>query len=257
MSSILEKLKGSKPTAAQLAERVTAAERAVAAITTALDQAEAEATAVAHDDAAYKDALAHVADLKAERSAAAERLEHLRRAHRETREREQAGFLGRLRADRQRLVVAKAKAAQEGSVAKQVEEKRHAEALAEIDKSINTPEYAIACHEHKLKFAEQGLCEADVTRFFELKEKRRKISLEISEGKLEDRLRSSRDRTRETKVNRDSAACSEEARKRFDEEFKTSSAEAERLEKEFLPLKGEIAAISAEMNAIEAKIGGC
>lgn len=257
--SILEKLKGSKPTAAQLAERVTAGERALAALTTTLDQAEAEATAVAHDDAAYREALSHVANVKAEQSAAAERLEHLRRAHREAWEREQADFLSRIQKEYDDLVEAQSRIGREGYAARQAEEARHKERLAAIDNLDRNAAEKVSICKRKLGLASGGICETDVVLFFELKDRHRKVAARIHESRLEERLREADSAARQAKENRDSAAGgknSDELFKRFDSELKAATTLREQLENELRPLKSEASDLRAQMAEIEAKLDG-
>jgi predicted nucleic acid-binding Zn-ribbon protein len=93
---LLNTIKGKKPAAEQLAERVKEARSAVAKTQSELDQAEASAVAAVADNDAYANARGEVAAIRARLTEQSELLDRLRSAHKNQFEAEQADFLSRL-----------------------------------------------------------------------------------------------------------------------------------------------------------------
>jgi chromosome segregation ATPase len=89
-------IKGKKPTAEQLADRVKEARSAVAKTQSELDQAEASAVAAVADNDAYANARGEVAAIRARLTEQSELLERLRSAHKNQFDAEQADYAARL-----------------------------------------------------------------------------------------------------------------------------------------------------------------
>lgn len=251
VENIKSKIAG-RPTAEALAEQIAAAERGLSAITAALNQADAEASAASADDALYKEAIEHVATVKAQRAAAAERLEHLRRNHRETLAREQAQFIAKLRDCLDALVKTYQGCRGEVRDGKAEEENRHKLALEALDKKLSDASSAVHRQELRIRMAISGTCEADLVSLEGLRQKRRDLNARIQAGNYRSRITECESRAYGlTQI----VPADGRERTGTNEEISKFNAEADRLRRELEPLAAEVKAINDDIEAIEAKVG--
>lgn len=172
--SIVMKQPG-KPDAATLAERIKVAEREHAALVTAHDQAESEATAAAADESSYADASEKASAAQTRVKDCGERLDRLKRQYATQFETEKSAFIADLTARIDRAKANQSEGSRQLAIEEEAERRRHDEALAEIGRKRNEFAKALSDLQRQLKWAESGVLPARAAEAMNLLEEKRSL----------------------------------------------------------------------------------
>ncbi|MBI5764937.1 MAG: hypothetical protein HZA51_15580 [Planctomycetes bacterium] len=179
--SLLKKLTG-KSDAATLAERIKAAETEVAALTSEHDQAEADATAAAAaDESSYAESASRAATVKARLTESQERLDRLRAAYSAQFEVEKSAFIADLRGRLEKATAAQSEGHRLLASETEAEERRHKDALAEIERKRSG--FVVAREEiiRQLTWASDGVLPAKAAEAMEMIRKKKALHMRLHE----------------------------------------------------------------------------